>query len=1413
MVIGVVLNYNDGCGQRASQVRARYIGRGPFADHEERQPALKLATEISRGRGTMSFPIGSRGDGSNCDPTSRTLVSQSLYARRNPSQQLTQLRTAEVIKSKHSSGESGRESLSPVRGQYCSKVSFTDLISMYGGAPCTSGRQCQPLFGQGGMYSPNLRSSAPVMKNKQKESTSAVRDTRSQLNHESKGKMSTLPTHQVQRTVALPRVPRTPHEESILRLGECPQMAYRKKTGEQSIKKQGDRGALSQPISPRVAADLFWNSFDKNVSPHATEKQSESQNKLRLAYSHTSGIEVEAIRRRGFPSTSRECVRLFKSSNEHKQEHATDCNAPKASSSRYSSARAVFANERKISNGFHEGEKTPTNFQWSPPFAKNHSVPDKFRFSKEEIKMATQMKSPCNAISLRKDRESNADQNYRQPHIKTFPYGYVSSETSRRKVMPNTSAINSILNEHRSIQPNSSHADWNGWCNRYLASKNKAMLNLQDRKEMKRVILDGLPKSSSEGLRKSVSSINDTSPQTRTNKSTYIHQAQFKNQQKVNTFSETARAKNANITSPSIVTVIVPEDTLAPRNFKSNSGNVSRRYGDVPRSSQHISASMAPRERTKNSQLTSVISLPTEKQDCPLLKYSQPSHDSGSSKKHSMPLPRHEVLNRCADVGACREYHEISSNDDHHSHSERTQNMRSTSQSTNAEPKDESENGLLDSDTVDQSPTPVGRVSLVVGFFEKLTLSEDSCKSNRERNAQSDNLDVVAEKKELGLIVPSRRPTGVKYASCPEEKTRNFKYDVDGEKCTSLPLDMEGVEIQPIMHNKIPRKTKVFRKIHRSVSLMNKDNRDQGVGTRRSHILKRSASLVCGSRTNRYSSSKRHFSEGEADDVFTTNNDCQGKNNDSTADDIQLELEIEENYLRRKLMSNSSDDSLDREQYSPDTDYKFFRRAVYGSVFACEEAYTGCHSTPSTFESDDVPSPSPSFSSSVGGRSSHGTKSESESEKSTSSSDENTDCDSGLADDSEEVETFERTKISEIAEIMGSKRILWSHIPEIAKGEFFRTLTSNQLKLQETKFEVITTEAYYMHCLCVAIAHFYGSYEFNDENIISKEDKDILFSNIIEVRSCSQKFLSDLKWCWKDDISLQDLDEIIYKHAVNYFGVYITYCYNQIYQSNVLNKLMKSDKFMEALGELESHPACQRRTLSCYLIMPMQRVTRIRLLVDAILARLSPDNQKYSGWKLASAALNKVVMKCNKAANHAAMQLRSHSLRKKLDFSGFKNQHIHLGDLQLVHFGEVFHLHSSNEPSDHLGALSSAKYRKIMKQPFTFGRKVKQPLHLFLFRDKLLITKKKSDNIFMVLVYCPRSDVEVSPGDPYSLQEIPQKNISENWKNVFHLFMQQGCDKGVIEMILSTSNEYEKNLWLDAFANRCISMESNNSTA
>lgn len=70
----------------------------------------------------------------------------------------------------------------------------------------------------------------------------------------------------------------------------------------------------------------------------------------------------------------------------------------------------------------------------------------------------------------------------------------------------------------------------------------------------------------------------------------------------------------------------------------------------------------------------------------------------------------------------------------------------------------------------------------------------------------------------------------------------------------------------------------------------------------------------------------------------------------------------------------------------------------------------------------------------------------------------------------------------------------------------------------------------------------------------------------------------------------------------------------------------ENPKFVEALRQLESSPVCQSLAMHSFLMLPMQRITRLPLLVDAIFNRLNSTSQEYQPCKEALQTFNKVIL-------------------------------------------------------------------------------------------------------------------------------------------------------------------------------------------
>ncbi|KAJ9590440.1 hypothetical protein L9F63_016527, partial [Diploptera punctata] len=365
----------------------------------------------------------------------------------------------------------------------------------------------------------------------------------------------------------------------------------------------------------------------------------------------------------------------------------------------------------------------------------------------------------------------------------------------------------------------------------------------------------------------------------------------------------------------------------------------------------------------------------------------------------------------------------------------------------------------------------------------------------------------------------------------------------------------------------------------------------------------------------------------------------------------------------------------------------------------------------------------------------------------------------------------------------GQHRKLWCEIPEVRNSHILSTITTHEKKLQEAKFEIITSEASYINSLNVLEKHFMSSPELNDESVLSKNDRRILFSNVIPVKTCSERFLADLEECWQDNIMLHGICDVVYKHATKYFNVYIKYCSNQIYLDRTLRALKEQHgKFSEVLAHLESSPVCQALSLHSFLMLPMQRITRLPLLIDAVFTRLNSDNTEYDTCKLALATINKIVQECNEGARKMERMEEILILHQQLGFpKEMKAVPIISSSRWLVKAGELTQLIWRGDE----GKL-------------TFGKKFsKVPLHLFLFNDLLFVTtKKKNEENFVVVDYCPRNLVQMTSTE--GMAHLPVKYTADGGRNLMLLTMLQNHENKTVEMVLSCPLESDRQRWLEA---------------
>ncbi|XP_035922910.1 rho guanine nucleotide exchange factor 19 isoform X3 [Halichoerus grypus] len=316
----------------------------------------------------------------------------------------------------------------------------------------------------------------------------------------------------------------------------------------------------------------------------------------------------------------------------------------------------------------------------------------------------------------------------------------------------------------------------------------------------------------------------------------------------------------------------------------------------------------------------------------------------------------------------------------------------------------------------------------------------------------------------------------------------------------------------------------------------------------------------------------------------------------------------------------------------------------------------------------------------------------------------------------------------------GSTFSLWQDIPDVRGSGVLATLSLRDCKLQEAKFELITSEASYIHSLSVAVGHFLGSAELSE--CLGVQDKQWLFSKLPEVKSTSERFLQDLEQRLEADVLRFSVCDIVLHHCPAFRRVYLPYVTNQAYQERTYQRLLlENPKFPGILARLEESPVCQRLPLTSFLILPFQRITRLKMLVENILKRTAQGSEDEDVATKAFNALKELVQECNASVQSMKRTEELIHLSKKIHFEG-KIFPLISQARWLVRHGELMELAP-------LPAAPPAKLKLSSKA-----------VYLHLFNDCLLLSRRKELGKFAVFVHAKMAELQVKDLS-LKLQGIP----------------------------------------------------------
>ncbi|KAG7281418.1 hypothetical protein CRUP_029867 [Coryphaenoides rupestris] len=323
--------------------------------------------------------------------------------------------------------------------------------------------------------------------------------------------------------------------------------------------------------------------------------------------------------------------------------------------------------------------------------------------------------------------------------------------------------------------------------------------------------------------------------------------------------------------------------------------------------------------------------------------------------------------------------------------------------------------------------------------------------------------------------------------------------------------------------------------------------------------------------------------------------------------------------------------------------------------------------------------------------------------------------------------------------------------------------------MQEAMFELVSSEASYYKSLEILETHFLHNPILI--NTLNQSDMHFLFSNIKEVVKASERFLMDLEHRMEQSILISDVCDIVHQHAMAHFHVFNTYVIHQVYQEKTYRRILQENvAFREAISTLEKMSCVRGLSFMSFLILPFQRITRLKMLVQNILKRAEENTEREAHAIQAHQKLEQIVKECNEGVRKMSRTEELISIEKTLDFKS-KSVPIISHSRWLLKKGEV-------------QQMSGPKSTRTIR-----SRKLYQPVYLFLFNNLLLITKRSSSGEkFQVLDSCTRA----------MLRTEDQEDQGQLLANIFHLKLLENQEERMVSYMLKTTSMSDKMRWIYA---------------
>ncbi|XP_019624755.1 PREDICTED: rho guanine nucleotide exchange factor 26-like [Branchiostoma belcheri] len=398
-------------------------------------------------------------------------------------------------------------------------------------------------------------------------------------------------------------------------------------------------------------------------------------------------------------------------------------------------------------------------------------------------------------------------------------------------------------------------------------------------------------------------------------------------------------------------------------------------------------------------------------------------------------------------------------------------------------------------------------------------------------------------------------------------------------------------------------------------------------------------------------------------------------------------------------------------------------------------------------------------------------------------------------------------------EVDGSKAVRWQSTiapkwdrqPQVVQNNVKYTLSKQQQHLQEAMFEVLTTEESYLRSMSVLEEHFLQAI-LQHNALIGHGVFSCLSRYTRQIMEVSVAFLEDLQRRAKEQSPvISDICDIIENHALkNFLDPYKTYCKEVNAHSRVVRKVIAQNKEVrEQVSRLEGDPRCSKLPMTSFLMLPMQRITRLPLLIERILSNREDSSDFSQSAMKALQDTQKVASIINEAVRD---EERHHDfeevLREKLTFDRCKLPFpLRSKSRWIVKQGDLTWIRSKEDKVSQRYVIVLTDVLLLAKKRQKRGGGVSYDVLNYCMRNRVQ-AEEVEDNIYdKTEAVTPVADKKLTLSRRKSslLKFFKAQQAIQDEGYQFSVLLLEDKDGQELEMVFSVATPSERTRWIEAF--------------